>query len=63
MKSMSFEDAKSKLLENAIGRNDYAKLTTWQELSEAAEQEICFAEERIRGLQDVVTQANENVEF
>lgn len=35
----------------------------WQELSEAAEQEICFAEERIRGLQDVATQANENEEF
>ncbi|WP_243211090.1 hypothetical protein JQ760_028370 (plasmid) [Klebsiella pneumoniae] len=63
MKSMTFEDAKKKLLENAIGRNDYAKLTNWQELSEAAEQEICFAEERIRELQDVATQANEDVGF
>lgn len=59
---MSFEDAKAKLLENAIGNNDYAKLTTWQELSEAAEQEVCYAEDRIRQLQDVVTQAYDQLE-
>lgn len=58
---MTFEEARARLAESAIGHNEYDKLTTWQELSEAAEMEINLAEERIRQLTHVSNAASDNI--
>lgn len=57
---MDFELAKALLIENAVGQNDYQKLTTWAELGEAADFESRCATDRIRQLSRLASAANEN---
>lgn len=59
MQSMTLEEAKAILKENAIGSNEYETIETWQELSEAAEIETNYAEDRIRELNRLAGIANE----
>ncbi|EGT5675409.1 hypothetical protein AGJ34_20805 [Cronobacter dublinensis subsp. dublinensis] len=59
---MTFEEAKTRLVDNAIGDNEYHIPTTWQEPREAAEQEICFAEDRISEFSNLASIANDNID-
>ena len=58
---MTFEEAKAIVLENAITSacaSRYKNLTTWEELSDAAEREANFAKEKIANLNDVMSHAH-----
>lgn len=57
---MNFDAAKALLIENAVGQKDYATLSTWAELAEAADFESLFATDRIRQLARVESAANEH---
>jgi hypothetical protein len=58
---MTLDEARAVLIENAVGDNEYDNITTWQELSEAAEREIMSAEDRISQLSDVASEANDQL--
>lgn len=55
---MDFEQAKRELIDNAVGHNDYDKITDWEQLKEAAEQEQMFASDRVRILGELASLAN-----
>lgn len=56
---MDFESAKSLLIENAVGANNYSELTTWPELASAADFEKQCAKDRILQLSRIEAAAGE----
>ena len=57
---MDFETAKALLIENAVGANDYSELTTWSELTDAADFEKQCARDRIMQLSRIEAAAMEH---
>ncbi|MBE8232356.1 MAG: hypothetical protein HAW67_01380 [Endozoicomonadaceae bacterium] len=54
---MTFEEAKKELIANAVGGNEFHKISSWVELEETAEQEQIFAVDRARLLGEVASLA------
>lgn len=57
---MDFETAKALLIENAVGANNYSKLTTWSELAAAADFEKQCATDRILQLSRIEAAASDH---
>ena len=57
--AMTFEDAKSMLIVNADNPNDYDRLTTWEELREAADAELLQGTYHLNQLAELVSIVDE----
>ena len=57
--AMTFEDGKSMLIVNADNPNDYDRLTTWEELREAADAELLQGTYHLNQLAELVSIADE----
>lgn len=63
MKEMTLEQAKAKLLDMAVGSNDYEHIESWEELAEGAAQEEVSARDRTRHLAELLAYASEQAEL